>query len=143
MALSGDPPYRDVCDMVVMSLLEARQVERAVKTAEWALKRGCDPKGLIGHHYAIALAGVGQWEQAVVVASAMGRPPTGPSLVVLVADVARKGDLQKVARIAAQRPGDPTLLSRTAKMLRLSGDQQTAAKIDALATSLRTGSPPQ
>jgi hypothetical protein len=142
MALGGDPPYRDVCDMVVMSLLEAREVKRAVKTAEWALSRGCDPKGLIGHHYAIALAGTGQWPQAVQVAAAMGRPPTGPSLVVLIADIARKGDLQKVARIAAQYPKDPSLLTRTSKMLRLSGDTETAAKVEQLAATLRQG-PPQ
>lgn len=136
-ALGGDPPYRDVCDMVVMSLLEARKVELAVERGQWALKRGCDPQGLIGHHYAIALAGSGRWEPAVQVARSLGDPPTGPSLVVLLADVARKGDLQTLARAAQAHGRDPSLLPRTAKMLKLAGDPETAAKVLQVDQALR------
>ncbi len=133
IALGGDPPYRDVCDMIVMSLLEAKEVARAVDTAQWAFSRGCDRKGLIAHHYAIALAGTGDWSRAVQVARAIGNPPDGPALVVLLADVARRGDDQTLIRAAQSRPSDPTLLLRVSKMLRLSGEPEAAARVAAMA----------
>jgi protein O-mannosyl-transferase len=134
MALEGDPPYRDVCDMVVMSLLEARQDTRAVEVGQWALaERGCDPAGLITHHLAIALAGTGHWTEGVKVA--VGRPggPEGPAIIVIAGNEARKGNLALVYEAARRRaPKDPGLLDRTARLLRLSGDPEVAAAVLAL-----------
>jgi len=131
MALAGDPPYRDVCDMIVMAHLQAREPAKAVQVAKWALEeRGCDPRGLITHHYAIALAGEGQWELAVRVAMGRPKPLDGPALTVVVADRARVGDMQTVARLASElSTKDPDLLRRTAKLLKLSGEADAAARV--------------
>lgn len=134
LALEGDPPYRDVCEMVVMSHLEARQSAEAVRVGEWALaERGCDPAGLITHHLAIALAGEGRWADGARLAA--GRPggPEGPAIIVIAGHEARRGRLALVAEAARRRaPQDPTFLQRTAKLLRLSGDTETAAQVLAL-----------
>ena len=131
MALSGDPPYRDVCDMIVMAHLQAKKPAEAVKVGRWALEeRGCDPRGLITHHYAIALAGEGQWETAVEVAMSRPKPLDGPALTVVVADRARTGDLQTVVKVAnGVHDKDPDLLRRTAKLLNLSGETEAAQRI--------------
>jgi hypothetical protein len=134
MALEGDPPYRDVCDMVVMSHLEAKQEARAIEIGQWGLReRGCDPAGLITHHLAIALAGAGRWEEALGVAVNRPGGPEGPAIIVVAGNEARKGNLRLVYEAARKRaPTDPTFLRRTAKLLRLSGDAQTAAAVLAL-----------
>jgi hypothetical protein len=131
MALAGDPPYRDVCDMIVMAHLQAKRPEEAVEVGRWGLEeRGCDPRGLITHHYAIALAGVGKWETAVSVAMGRPKPLDGPALTVVVADRARIGDMQTVLRVAeGLRDKDPDLLRRAAKLLNLSGETEAAQRI--------------
>lgn len=141
MALAGDPPYSDVCDMIVMAHLQARKPEAAVEIGRWALtERGCDPRGLITHHYAIALAGQGEWKTAVEVAMARPKPLDGPALTVVVADRARVGDMQTVARVASDAYAkDPDLLRRTAKLLRLAGEADAAERVQAV---LQTERPP-
>jgi len=130
MALAGDPPYRDVCDMIVMAHLQAKQPKRAVEVGLWALQeRGCDPRGLITHHYAVALAGIGEWEAAAKVALQRPRPIDGPALTVVLADRARLGDLQTVARVAGEHSKDPDLLRKVAKLLRLGGEPEAAQKV--------------
>lgn len=131
MALSGDPPYRDVCDMIVMAYLQAKKPKRAVEVGRWALEeRGCDPRGLLTHHYAIALAGEGEWRTAVEVAMSRPKPIEGPALTVVVADRARVGDMQTVARVANEvSTKDPDLLRRAAKLLKLSGETEASGRI--------------
>ena len=140
MALEGDPPYRDTCEMIVMSHLEARQTEEAVRVGEWALReRGCDPAGLITHHLAIALAGTGRWEDGARVAANRPGGPEGPAIIVIAGHEARKGRLALVHEAARRRaPTDPTFLQRTAKLLRLSGDTEVAAAV----LALRSAPPP-
>jgi len=131
MALSGDPPYRDVCDMIVMAHLQAKLPAKAVEVGTWALEeRGCDPRGLITHHYAIALAGEGAWETAVQVSMSRPKPLDGPALTVVVADRARVGDMQTVARVATElSTKDPDLLRRTAKLLKLAGEDEAFVRV--------------
>ena len=43
-ALEGDPPYRDVCEMVVMSHLEAKEAAEAVRVGKWALTERAAPQ---------------------------------------------------------------------------------------------------
>ena len=91
---------------------------------------GCDPRGLITHHYAVALAGIGEWDTAAKVALARPRPIDGPSLTVILADRARQGDLTTVARAAGEyAQKDPDLLRKVAKLLRLGGETQAAQKV--------------
>lgn len=129
MALEGDPPYRDVCDLIVMSHLEAKEPERATELAEWAVQeRGCPPQGMIIDHWAVGLAGQGRWSEAVSVALRQPGGPAGPGVIVLAAARARVGQIDDVRRIAIQS-GDPSFLQRVAKMLRLGGDVETAQRL--------------
>ena len=67
-----------------------------------------------------------------------GRPggPEGPAIVVLAAIEARRGRLDVVAEAAKRRaPTDPTFLQRTARLLTLAGDEETAGRISALITN--------
>ena len=131
MALDGDPPYRDVCDMIVMAHLQAKKPKEAVEIGRWALEeRGCDPRGLITHHYAIALASTGRWEAATKVAMARPKPLDGPALTVVVADRARTGDMQTVIKVAnGVHDKDPDLLRRSAKLLKLAGEAAASQRI--------------
>ncbi len=122
MALEGEPPYRDVCDMIVMASLQANRSPEAISVGKWAIEeRGCNATGLIGHHYAIALAGAGRWDEAARVAAQLTALTEGPGFVVALADRARRGDIETVRRAAAQRPTDTDLLRRVAKLLRMGG----------------------
>ena len=59
--------------------------------------------------------------------------PEGPAIIVIAGNEARKGNLGLVYQAAQQRaPKDPTLLDRTARLLRLSGDPKVAADVLAL-----------
>ena len=139
-ALEGEPPYRDVCEMVVMSHLEARQAQAAVEVGRWALtERGCPADGLLLSHYAVALAGIGQFEQAAQVAANHPKGLVGPGLVVVGAHQALLGNLDKVYAAALRmRADDPTYLDRVAKMLRLGGQPDVGASV----LALKLGPPP-
>ena len=116
LALEGDPPYRDVCEMVVMSHLEARESAEAVRIGEWAIQeRGCDPAGLITHHLAIALAGEGRWAEGAKLAANRPGGPEGPSIIVIAGHEARKGRQPGARGGPAAYPSDPTFLDRTAR----------------------------
>ena len=79
MALEGDPPYRDVCDLIIQAHIQGREMEEAARLGQWAIEeRGCPPNGLIREHYAVALAATGQWEEAARVAMARPGGPQGP-----------------------------------------------------------------
>lgn len=133
MALEGDPPYRDVCDMIVSAHLEAKRAERAVEVARWALeKRGCSPGGLITNHFAVALAGTGRWDEAASVATNRPGGLSGPGITVVLADRARQGDLEVLRRAMAAKPTDRGLPGRVAKLLRLGGEPEAAARVLAL-----------
>ncbi|MFT4979677.1 MAG: hypothetical protein ACI8S6_005589, partial [Myxococcota bacterium] len=125
-ALEGEPPYRDVCDLIVMSHLQAKQTEEAARLAAWAVReRGCPPRGMIIDHWAVALAGMGQWSEAVQVAMQQPGGPAGPGRVVVAAAQARTGQIDAVRQQAAAS-GDPQYLARVARMLRLGGEPEAA-----------------
>jgi len=133
MALQGDPPYRDVCDLILSSHMEARQTQRAVELGRWAIEeRGCPRGGLITGHYAVALAGTGRWDEAVTVA--LNRPggTDAPGLVVVAGGRARAGDLKSVVQLARQQKDPVDFAGRVAKLLRLSGEADAAARVTAL-----------
>jgi len=135
MAVKGEPPYRDACDLVLMACLEAREVAQATAIGDWeraqrqAGKPVCRADSLFFHHYAVALAGSGRWEEASELALNLPRGPSGPSLVVVGAAYARKGDYQTLGRIAAQDKGEPPFLKRVIKLLELSGDTAAAEQL--------------
>lgn len=133
-ALEGDPPYRDVCEMIVMSHLEAKDAAKAVDVARWAMtERGCAANGLLYTHYAVALAGTGQFESAAKVASNHPQGLHGPGLVVMGAYRALRGDLTTVYQAAVRmQKDDPSYLDRVAKMLRLGGQPAASQAVLAL-----------
>lgn len=136
-AVKGEPPYRDACDLVLMATLEARDVERAAAIGDWerdqraAGRPVCRANSLFFHHYAVALAGAGRWEEAARVAMAIPGGPSGPSLVVVGAAYARKGDYQTLGRLAQQDQGQPPFLERVLKLLDLSGEAEASARLRA------------
>ena len=78
----------------------------------------------------VGLAGIGEWDTAAKVALARPRPIDGPSLTVVLADRARQGDLQTVARVAGEYlQKDPELLRKVAKLLRLGGETEAAQRV--------------
>ncbi|RME23569.1 MAG: hypothetical protein D6798_13275 [Deltaproteobacteria bacterium] len=139
-AVLGDPPYRDACDLVLMSLLEAHQEARAVEVGRRIVAEGrCRPDSLVTQHLAIALAGEGYWDEAI--RTALERPggPDGPSLVVVAAGRARAGDLRAVATIAGQQPDPVAFVHHVARLLRLGGEADAAGAVLGL---LRQAPPP-
>ncbi|MFT5683104.1 MAG: hypothetical protein ACI8RZ_004031 [Myxococcota bacterium] len=129
LALEGDPPYRDVCDLIVSAHIEDKQPREAAEIAKWAIEeRGCPPRGLIIDHYALALAGSGQWEEAVTIALSQPGGPQGMGIVVLAAAQARRGNLAAI-RAGSYLNKDPEFAKRVAQLLKLGGEPQLAAKI--------------
>ena len=124
-AVEGDPPYTDACALVLQAMLQARRDEEAARLGQRLLDEGrCPAEGPLPHHLALALAGTGQWDRA----AALARPrPTGTSLVVLGADLARRGDLAGLAALARQQPDPPGYVRQVGKLLRL-GDAPQAAE---------------
>ncbi|MEL6346661.1 MAG: hypothetical protein AAFV53_26345 [Myxococcota bacterium] len=121
MALEGEPPYRDACELITMAFLEDKQPQKAAEIAEWAVnERGCPPRGLIIDHWAVGLAGTGQWQEAAQVALRQQGGPQGPGLIVIASAYAVQGRVDK-ALMVAQQSGDPEFTRRTLKMLRLGG----------------------
>lgn len=136
MALEGDPPYRDVCDLIIMAHIEDKQLARAAELAKWAIEeRGCPARGMILDHWAVALAGTDRWSEAVQVALRQPGGPTGPSLTVLVAAQALQGNIPAVLQAAQAEAdkGDRDFLRRVLKLLTVSGQKEAAQRIlDAL-----------
>ena len=129
MALEGDPPYRDVCELIVSAHLEDKQPREAARIAKWAIEeRGCPNKGLIIDHSAIALAGSGEWEEAVTVALSQPGGPRGMGIVVLAAAQARRGNLDAV-RTGAYLNKDPDFVKRVAQLLKIGGEPAIAEKL--------------
>ena len=135
-ALQGDPPYRDACELVVLAHLEAKRAPEAAKVGLWAMgERGCPAEGEISNQTALALAGVGRWDEAVKLARDRPGGPAGTGVVVIAAAWARAGKLDAVTALAPRVPGPPSFESRVAKLLRLSGEPAAAAAVAALEKS--------
>ena len=136
MALEGDPPYLDVCDLIIMAHIEDKQLERAAELAKWAVEeRGCPPRGMIIDHWAVALAGTGRWSEAVQVALRQPGGPQGAGLTVVAAAQALQGNIPAVLQVAKTEAdkGDRDFLRRVVKLLNVSGQPEAAQRIiDAL-----------
>lgn len=129
-ALEGDPPYRDACDLIVRAYLEDNRVAEAVEIGRWALQeRGCNPGSLIGHDYAIALAGNGDWDEAVRVARNRPGGLSGAGLVVMGGQEARTGDLKAVDQLSTKWGDRIDYFKRVIKLLELSGETAAAQRL--------------
>lgn len=134
-ALEGDPPYRDVCELVVLALLEAKQPAEAARVGLWALdERGCSTNGEVANHTALALASVGRWDEAVATAQRKSGGPAGTGIVVIAAAWAHKGKLEAVQALAPRVPGPPSFATRVAKLLRIAGEAELAERVLATET---------
>lgn len=129
-AIATDPPYLDACPMITMVHLSLNRPQDAVVLGEWALnERGCPATPELIGPYAVALAGLGRWDQAVESARRMQYDPMGLQLLVLAADRVRVGDGQSYVALAAKWPGADPFEARVAKLLRLSGEPEKAARL--------------
>ena len=129
LALEGDPPYRDVCDLIVSAHIEARQPEDAARIAQWAVgERGCPPRGLIIDHHALSLALTGKWTEAVAVAMSQPGGPQGIGTVVIAAAQVRRGHFA-AAKTGGLLNKDPDFVKRVAQLLKNSGEPKLAEKL--------------
>ena len=124
-SIRGEPPYHDACAFLGMIPLELQRPDDAVRLAAWGLdERGCPPSAELLGSYAVALAGLSRWEEAMAVAQRpeLGRSGTGQ--VVLAAGMLLQGN-QLVLRQYAQRwpGGEDDFVQRVIKLLRLSGQE--------------------
>ncbi len=142
-AVMGDPPYKDACELVLMALLQDRQEARAVEVGRRAMAEGrCRPEGLLPQHLAIALAGEGQWDEAIRVALERPGGPAGPSLTVVAAGRARAGDLQAVADLARQQRDPVAFVQQVARLLRLGDEPAAAAAVSGMLRRAPDGAAP-
>jgi hypothetical protein len=126
-ALEMDPPYLDTCSSLVLVHLQLDKPLRAARMAEWALEeRGCKPTSDFMEFYAVALAGGGDWDRAVEIAHPLLAQGAPMALVVLAAHQARHRHLPGVQLLQSQWKGGSSLLERAARLLRLSGDTESA-----------------
>ena len=132
-ALAGDPPYRDVCELIVAAYLEADEIDEAARIGTWAVnERGCPKDGEILSQTSLALAWAGRWEEAVAMAKSRPGGPEGAGVLVIAASWARAGRLDAVTALAPRVPGPTPFTDRVAKVLRKAGDTATADKVAAL-----------
>lgn len=135
-ALSGEPPYHDVCELIVLAHLEAKQTEEAARIGRWAIDgRGCPLNGEIANHTALALATLGRWEEAAAMARRKLPSPAGTGIVVIAAAWAASGRLDAVPALADRVPGPPSFAERVAKLLRLAHADEAARAVLAQARS--------
>lgn len=129
-ALSGDPPYHDVCELIVLAHLEAKRTEAAARVGKWAIdERGCPLDGEIANHTALALASLGRWEEAAAMARRKAGGPAGTGIVVIAAAWAASGRLDAVPALADRVPGPPSFAERVAKLLRLAHEDEAARAV--------------
>ena len=71
-AVEGEPAYRDACTHLVMVNLQMKDPARAVEEGAWGLRdRGCPRLPETMGYWAVALATVGRWDDAIDVISGM------------------------------------------------------------------------
>ncbi len=122
-SIKGEPPYTDACAFLAMIPLEQKRPERAVELTAWGLEeRGCPPTIELLGSYALALAGTGQWEQAMAVAQRPELRAPGTGQVVLAAGMLLQGNQAALQSYAVAWPGGrDDFVSRVVKLLRISG----------------------
>ncbi len=126
-AIENDPPYRDACTHLIMVHLAVDDPEGAVERGTWGMKeRGCPPIPETLGNYGLALASVGRWSEALPVVSGLTRDPFQHGLLVMAANEARLHRYPGYASLEPYWKGSKSLGAQTAKLLRLSGEEDAA-----------------
>jgi hypothetical protein len=126
-ALESDPPYREACTSMVMIHLKLNRPESAAKLAEWGHReRGCPLNPMYVDQYLLGLAGSGQWEKAEREIASRPKGVTPVGVTVLTARAAKNHDIAMIRRFLVQWKESAPLIPQAAKLLRLSGDPQSA-----------------
>ncbi|MED5373572.1 MAG: hypothetical protein VX899_21320 [Myxococcota bacterium] len=131
-AVSGQPPYRDACTHLIMVELQLRNPAEAVKQGAWGLRdRACPRIPETLGYWAIALASVGRWDDAVDVAREMQADPFGHKLIIAGAVLALRQDFPGYDRVEANWKAREPMTPHVARLLRTAGEHQSADLVEA------------
>ena len=115
--------------------LRLKRPETAAKLAEWAHReRGCQLSTLYVDQYLLGLSGSGQWEKAEREIASRPKRVTPVGVTVLTAHAARRRDVETIRQYLGRWKEGTPLIPQTARLLRLSGDPQSAEWLMAGAT---------
>ena len=126
-AVEGTPPYRDACTHLVMVNLQMKDPARAVEEGAWGLRdRGCPRLPETMGYWAVALATVGRWDDALDVISSMQGDPFGHRVIIASAHAALRQDFARYDAIEAKwKPSEP-LVPHVVRLLQGAGEGQAA-----------------
>lgn len=131
-AIDGTPPYHDACPLLVSIPLTLKDPAEAARLGRWALEeRGCPATPLLLGPYAVALAASGRWDEAMALAQRPELAGPGPGQVVLAAGMLRQGNAAMLQKLAPAWTGTTPLVTQVLKLLRLSGEAELAARLEA------------
>jgi 4-amino-4-deoxy-L-arabinose transferase-like glycosyltransferase len=126
-ALEGEPPYREACVSLLMIHLKLNRPESAARLAEWAHReRGCPLSTMYVDQYLLGLARSGQWEKAEREIARRPKGVTGIGMTVLAGHAAKRRDVEGVRKLLNQWKEPTPLVPQAMRLLRLSGDPQSA-----------------
>lgn len=126
-AVEGSPAYRDACTHLVMVNLQLKDPARAVSEGAWGLRdRGCPRIPETMGYWAVALASVGRWDDAVDVIAGMTNDPFGHRIILAAANAARNQDFSRYDRIEANWKASEPLLNHVFRVLQTAGEIQAA-----------------
>ena len=131
-ALEEDPPYREVCTSVILLHLKLNRPESAAKLAEWGHReRGCPLDPMFVDQYLISLAQSAQWEKAEREIASRPKGVSAVGMTILAARSAKKRDVQGIQNLMQQWKESFPLLPEVYKLLKKSGDYQSAEWVKA------------
>lgn len=126
-AVQGTPSYRDACTHLVMVNLQMKDPARAVEEGAWGLRdRSCPRIPETMGYWAVALASVGRWDDAIDVVSGMKGDPFGHRIIVASAYAALQQDFARYDAIEANWKASEPLVPHVIRLLEGGGETQAA-----------------
>ena len=126
-AVQGTPSYRDACTHLVMVNLQMKDPARAVEEGAWGLRdRSCPRIPETMGYWAVALASVGRWDDAIDVISGMTGDPFGHRIIVASAHAALRQDFARYDAIEANWKASEPLAPHVIRLLQGGGEKQAA-----------------
>ena len=124
-AVQGTPSYRDACTHLVMVNLQMKDPARAVEEGAWGLRdRSCPRIPETMGYWAVALASVGRWDDAIDVVSGMKGDPFGHRIIVASAYAALQQDFARYDAIEANWKASEPLVPHVIRLLEGGGETQ-------------------
>lgn len=133
LAVQPPKPMHEACYRISAVHLTRGDPAAAVQDGQAALDAGCPATPELLGPMAVAQAGLGNWDDAEVMALELAPDPTGLSTIVAVAAGARRGNLGPLrVALAAHPDADPAgLYQQVAWLLSMSGEEAVAEQVRA------------